>query len=501
MIADRIVVGSRIRTREGDVGPGHVIIADGRIVATGRDRRAPREYVGPRTEVHDAGGGSVIAGFHDHHTFFTSQLLENAGLDAAALSDDDVRALLAQPGEPVFIRGADDERMRRLARAFGSGEARGDVVVRGIDPQGLLLSSVASARLGNPDPSSNEDLAGLYAQLAREPDAVRSAFASAAQRMHRGGVTSVKDIAFDTHLGMLPQIDEMLREKALGLRYAFASQPVSARADLEAARGWVEGQAAAGHGGARFHGFKLMTDGSFDEGTADLRSPAGDLPDTLTFDADAVAAEATRILDAGFRLALNADGDAAVRACLQIFAGRRDPLPQGCSISDASLVDPEDATTIAALGLGVEYYTQILRYPGYDASTLGAWLHGSQRARLANLSVLVREGVDVASGSDFPLFEPSLPEALLSSAERILGDGPAEERRPSGEGVARDRVVSIWTDERGGFTGDRNRGALERGYAADVVIFDRDLLAVATEELVGATPSLVLAAGEVVHAR
>ena len=48
----------------------------------------------------------------------------------------------------------------------------------------------------------------------------------------------------------------------------------------------------------------------------------------------ALRAEAARVLDAGFALALNADGDGAVRACVEIFA-ERGRMPAGSSISDA----------------------------------------------------------------------------------------------------------------------------------------------------------------------
>ncbi|OAN35204.1 amidohydrolase family protein [Microbacterium sp. H83] len=492
MIADHVIVGDSIRRRAGDVGPGFLAVAGDRIVATGRRADEAAPWIGDGTAVHDAGAGLVTSGFHDDHTFFTSQLLEVAGTDARHVSDDDIGRLISASEGAVFLRNATAAQVTRLRETFG-GEGVGDAVLLSADRDGILLTPAARAQLGDPDPASNEQLAPLYARLALDDSAVERAFLAAAARMHRGGVTSVKDIGFDDHLGMLPVIDELSRSARLRLSYSFASQPVREPADLD----WAGALDDRPDGGARFHGFKLMTDGSFDEGTADLRCSDPE-DERLSFDRRALAREAARILDAGFRLALNADGDAAVRACLDIYAAHRGPLPGGCTVSDASMLDDDDVARLADLGLGVEYYTQILRYPGYTTSSVEGWLDGSQRHRLANLSALLRSGVAVASGSDFPLFDPSLPEALLSSSGRVLGREGASERWPHGAAVPRDDVISIWTDERGALGSDRGRRGLVAGAAADVVVFDRDLLSVTEDELIGASPRLVLASGELV---
>lgn len=493
MSASHVIIGDRIRRRAGEVGPGYVAISGDRIVATGWRAADAAPWIGRDTVVHESGGGLVTAGFHDEHTFFTSQLLTVAGVDVGSLPDEEVRALLSRSPDAVFLRNADVAQATRLRDAFEDAD-RVDAVMLTTGRERLVATRAARARLGDPDPASNEQLAPLYERLAADPAVVEAAFLAARDRMHRGGVTSVKDIAFDTHLGMLPVIDTLIRSRRLGVAYAFASQPVRGEADLE----WAAARRRSTGPGARFRGFKLMTDGSFDEGAADLRmhGTAGIGP--LSFDRDAVQDAANRILDEGFALALNADGDAAVRACVEVFDARTAPLPSGCSISDASVLDDSDAVLIARLGLRVEYYTQILRYTGYTSASLESLLTGAQRGRLANLSALLRSGVAVASGSDFPLFDPSLPEAMLSSSARALGRGPVGERWTHGEGVARDDVISVWTDELGALAGDGVERVLTTGANADVVVFDRDLLTVPDDELVGAAPRYVFAGGDLV---
>lgn len=529
--ADRVVVGRRIRSgaaRPDVSGPGFVAMRGDRIIAVDTTDGPPDDLIGPRTEVVDAGDGLVVAGLHDNHTFFTSQLLEHGGMDVSALGDDSVLSAAraaAGRGERLVLRGLDAARAGELVERIEP-EAGADVVAIADGRETIELTAAARHRLGALDPASNESLHALYAQLASDERSVRAAFSAAAERMYRGGVVSVKDIAFDTHLGMLPTIDGMLADGSLAVRYAFASQAVASRPDLDAADVWrVErGQLTEGGGipgrdssdrrdrraqrerRARFHGFKLMTDGSFDELTADLLPPDDRWRAAQRSDVDyeALAAEAQRVLEAGFRLALNADGDGAARACLDVFesfaaAGR---LPAGSSLSDASLVDPVDAARLGRLGLVVETYPQLLRYPGYDRALLGELLGHERGSRLGAFRAMRAAGVRVTAGTDFPLFDPSLPEAMLSASERALRSGGLDERWATQNAVSRAEVLEMWTGAAASAMGEEGDwGALATGAAADVVIYDRDLLAVPAAELIGAEPTLVIASGRVVYAR
>lgn len=507
-VADRVVVGRRIHTGAGASGPGFVAMRGDRVLAVDTTDASPEAFVGRATDVVDAGTGLVTAGLHDTHTFFTSQLLEHGGLDVAALGDDEVVAAArsaAEAGHPLAVRGVDAARAAALvARVEGEASAA-DLVAIARDREAIELTTAARRRLRELDPASNESLHALYAQLASDERAVRAAFGAAAERMHRGGVVSVKDIAFDTHLGMLPTVDAMLADGSLALRYAFASQAVARPADLPAAEDWSDRDHDRDRSRARFHGFKLMTDGSFDERTADLLPPDDRWRSAqrAAVDYDTLAGEARRILGAGFRLALNADGDGAAHACLDVFEAfaRDGALPPGSSLSDASLLDTADAARLGRLGVAVETYPQLLRYPGYDVALLDDLLGAERGARLGNLEAMLAAGVTVTAGTDFPLFDPSLPEAMLSAGERVLGTGPVRERWIPANAVPRDAVVRMWTSSAAAAMGQAGEwGVLAPGAAADLVVYDRDLLREHADELVGAEPALVVAAGRVVHA-
>ncbi|GAA4191090.1 amidohydrolase [Microbacterium oryzae] len=497
---DLVVVGRAIWTGDGAV-PGALLLRDGRIAHRAVGEVAWRALAGPGAEVIDAGNGLVVPGLHDNHTFFTAALLEHGGLDGGGLEDRDVvarvlRRLDEAPSALVLVRGLSGpaERGDGLIRDLAARIPEAAVVLLGARRAWLALSDGARAAVGDADAASNESLARLYRVLARDADVVRAAFVSRATAFSAHGVTSVKDIAFDDHLGMLPVLQSLSARDELGLRMAFALQPVAAPADL----GFAE-RISSRRDGLRFHGFKLMTDGAFDEGGASLLDADAAQPDAV--DWPLVRAEARRILDAGYRLALNADGDGAVRRCLDIFeeyARERGELPKGSGLSDVSLIHDVDIPRIAALGLVVETYPHVVRQEGFTRQLLTELL-GARGGRLGPFAEMVRHGVHLTAGTDHPLFDPDLPQSLLSASERLLprpGDGRWHEEN----GMSREEVIRSWTSRAGAaMQTPVGAGTFEPGAPADVAVFDRNLLEATTDDLAEAAVSATVRDGRVVY--
>ncbi len=114
--------------------------------------------------------------------------------------------------------------------------------------------------------------------------------------------------------------DELEKEDALLLRVSIVSQPVSAPVDLafgEQARRrfhspWL-----------RFHGFKFMVDGVIADHTGDMIYPMPIVPARTMNDPLIIMPCASSVLLAdarGFNCCMNAEGDAAIRRCIDIFA-------------------------------------------------------------------------------------------------------------------------------------------------------------------------------------
>ncbi|SDC92795.1 hypothetical protein SAMN05660690_2970 [Geodermatophilus telluris] len=491
----------------GTSRPGHVAVAGDTIVSVGPGNGA--ELVGPRTAVHELGDGLVTPAFHDNHTFLTATLLDHAGADGGGLGslEQVVAALATLPRTGVLVaRDVDlpDTPRDLVGAALDQAFPDDPVVVVGRGRAWLVPNSPATRRFGDLDPASNESLAPLYAALAEDAALVEKVYRAAAAELGARGVVSVKEIAFDDYLGVLPVLERLTADGGFPLRISVASQPVRARADLEFAEAMRRTHTSPA---LRFHGFKLMTDGSFDEFGAHLLGPDDEWTRLQRWHVDYghVEDETRRILRAGHAVALNADGDGAVHRCLDVLETAREdgiPIPAGTSLSDVSLVSDQDAVRAGRLGLFCEVYPQLLLIEGYTTDLVRSILGPEREQRLGNFAALTRAGACLAAGTDLPLFLPSVPEALLSTAERRFPDGGPEGGWHAERALSRAQVLDSWTIGGARATGAAGwTGTLEVGKRADIAAHDRDLLDVPVEELAGASVVLTLAGGAVVHRR
>jgi predicted amidohydrolase YtcJ len=503
---DTLVVGRWVWTG-ATTGPGAVFVRNGTIAWCMLGTTDVRDLVGPGTRIVDAGDGLVMPGIHDNHTFLTAALLDHGSIDGRGLGDEAVLGLLAEtvrehPARTVLagnLAGSAD-RGTRLTAELARRVPEAKAALLGDARAWLATTPRAGRELGECDPRSNESLAPLYAALARDERLVRDAMIATTRFFAAHGVTSLKDIAFDDYLGMLPVLGRLHDAGELPVRMAFAIQPVRAAADLSLAD-----ELRRRREGPRFHGFKLMTDGAFDEGTASLLDGDG-LHGSDDVDWDGVERQARRILDAGHRLALNADGDGAVRRSVHIlerYVRNGGRLPDGSGLSDVSLIHEEDIPRVAALDLVVETYPHLVRQDGFDRALLERLLDGRGH-RLGPFRSLVRAGVRLTAGTDFPLFAPDVPQSILSASERLLPAVPdAEPDRWFPEnGMSREEVLRSWTSRPGAAMGAPfGAGAFLAGAPGDIAVFDRNLLTATPDELAEACVVLTLQAGRVTHAR
>ncbi len=482
------------------VGRGYVAIANAQIIAVNLDGAPePPGLVGTDTRIVHVPEGLITPGLYDDHTFFTSQLLEVGGIQAADLDWDALWARITESGDDVVVLlGIPDDVAAATFAAVTESFPDREFILLSAEREVCAQTPGSVQRVGAVDGQSNEGLAPLYALLASDPATVDAALDKFVGIATSNGVVGVKDIAFDQYLGMGAHVNARVSEPGFPLVMACASQPVLAPAALEF---WAGARVALAPAGPPCRGFKLMTDGSFDEGGGALLEGSG-RNNICDWDPEVTYQEARRIVAAGFPLILNADGDLAIRECVTIFEKLVEEfgeLPAGCTVSDGSIMAPEDAVRIAALGLPVETYPQMVRFDYYSDEFLDEYLTPHGRTHFAPFDHVTNAGARILAATDFPLTEPSLPEAVLSASERLLpGDptaAPIDKR-----GIERLAVLKAWTSN----TADalnlaEYTGRIRVGDPANVAVFDVDLTSATPTEIADASVRLTIARGTITH--
>jgi predicted amidohydrolase YtcJ len=442
-------------------------------------------------EVVDLGGRCVLPGFSDSHVHFPtwSVAQRQVRLEGTASLDDALaRVRAALPALPPgrWLRGqgwrsADwqDEPTKEALDAV-TGEVPTALLAK--DYHSLWLNSAALARAngdlqvaggvvevderGEPTGVLREESAWRFKERYVETsdeeylEAMRSGLRVAAAR----GVTSVHDK--DGWLPSVPRLWQRLDEDgALALR-VWQSLPHDRLEEL------VELGLAAGLGSDRLRlGYlKVFTDGTLGSQTALLLDGSG----VEITSRDELVEIVRHGAAAGWPIAVHAIGDRANRNALDAFEETRAawaPLGLRHRIEHAQCLAPEDLPRFAALGVAAS--VQFSHAPSDRNLAERFWpdrLEGTYAYRS-----LWDSGAVVANGSDAPIEELD-PWAGVCAG--VLRDWRPEQALTLEQALVSTCVTPAW------LTGDdRRRGKLLPGHLADLVVLDRDPLAVPPEEL------------------
>jgi predicted amidohydrolase YtcJ len=373
--------------------------------------------------------------------------------DLDAVSGDTPVALMARDGHSLWLNSA------ALAVADGDLAVPGGVVEtdeRG-EPTGVLREEAAWRFRGRHVLGSVSE-----AEWAR---AMREGLAVAASR----GVTAVHDK--DGWLDALPRFQRLHREGALTLR-VWQSLPHERLTELEGLR------AAAGLGDdyLRVGYLKAFMDGTLGSQTARLLDGSG-VEITSRRELVEIVRRAARL---GWPVAVHAIGDRANRDALDAFEETEaDWKPRGLRqrIEHAQLLDPTDVPRLAQLGVAAS--VQFTHAPADRDLAERFWAGGTGLAYAYRS--LWESGALLANGSDAPVEELDPLAGLAAGVRRTLDHRPPwhpEQALTVEQALQASTVNPAW------LTGDeRRRGRLLPGYLADLVVLDRDPLAVPPDEL------------------
>ncbi|WP_260329410.1 amidohydrolase [Actinoplanes lutulentus] len=413
------------------------------------------------------------------------------------------------PDRPVYLLGSDlHDAWVNSAALSAAGITAGTP-----DPAG---GRIARTTGGAPAGTLHEAAADLVARhLPPLDDAtVRQALLTAQRTLHRNGITAWQDALVGAYLGLpdpLPQYLELARRGELTGRVTLALWWDPARGPEQVPE-LRERRAAADSAGLSAGHVKIMQDGICENGWAALLSPYLDRAVTRPGRLSAgELTEAVVALDrAGFAVHFHAVGDRAVRECLDAVAvARRDPEARHGrhQIAHVQLVADADLPRFAELGVtAIVQPLWAAEIPGmrerYDK------MIGPERTgRQYPFGSLLRAGAALAAGSDWPVSSPNPLWGAYVAATRLpalasapwLGPGFTGVPFNPGERISGTEILHAYTSGSAQVT--HGTAALTPGSPADLVVLDRDVVALGDESLGEAVVDLTIREGACVYDR
>ncbi len=499
-------------------------VAGDRLVAVGTDAEV-RRLAGPCTRLLDAGGRRVVPGFHDAHTHFVSGGFALSGSELRqARSEAEFAAAVAraaarlEPGAWLCRGQWDHEGWpegRRPSRwTLDPVTPRNPVFLRRIDGHIAVANSLALRQAGvsrdTPDPPGGtverdergeptgilvDEAMDLIASRVPEPSPAERTEAARQASRHAAslGVTSVLSLGDIESLDALRDLDrrgELLTRVAVGL-------PASCRHRIRDLG--LPGRPGAGL--LSLGPLKLFADGSLGARSALFFDPYEDDPSTSGLamcTEEELCRRVAEVDAAGLQAAVHAIGDRAVSWTLNAFERAANGRPRRDArhrLEHAQAVRPADRARFAALGV-----TASLQ-PCHCIDDM-RWVERrlGSRAQFAYPYRSLRDaGARVALGTDWPV-EPLDPMLNLYAAvtREFPQGGPPGGWYPA-ERVRLEDALADYTagSACAGLAEDR-LGVLAPGMLADLVILERDILAVSPREILGCRPAATIVGGRVV---
>jgi predicted amidohydrolase YtcJ len=537
--ATLVVTNARIVTVDDTHPEAQAVAVRGdRIVALGT-REVVQRYIGPATEVIDAGGKLVVPGFIESHGHFTgvgeSQLVLKLG---AVKTWDEIVAMVeaaaksAKPGQWIYGRGWHQEKWTSPPAPGVEGFPTEASLSR-VSPNNpvylthasghasfanalaMKLSGISSATKnpaggeilkdakGNPTGLLRETAAGLVKRGAGEPvptDEERQGRANrvlqlAAEESLSKGVTSFQDAgsSFET----IDRMKTMVGEGRLGVRLW-----VMVRAGLE-----QESQKLAqyrmidyANGFLTVRAIKRSIDGALGSRGAWLLEPYSDKPESTglnTTSVEDIRATAKLAMQHDYQLCVHAIGDRANRETLNIFEetfkANPDKKDLRWRVEHAQHLNPSDIPRFGALGV-------IASMEGIHCTSDAPYVLARLGAKRAEEGAyvwqkLMKSGAVVTNGTDAPVEDVDPIASYYATVSRKLTDGSVfyGDQRMSRMEALRSYTVN------GAYAAfeENSKGSIKIGKYADMVVLSKDILTVPEDEIPSAQVLYTIVGGKV----
>jgi predicted amidohydrolase YtcJ len=511
--SDRLFVGGIVHTPAG-AQRLEIAVRGGRILAL----VPPAEAASWRRSAHevvDLAGGHVYPGFTEAHGHYSSYgaALEQVDL-VGTTSYAEVIARVREAaqripaGEWVLGRGWDQNdwagQAFPTAAALSAAVPDHPVAMRRVDGHAVLVNAAALALAGitaaTPDPAGGRILRGPHNEptgvlvdtaadrisaILPHPSAavLERRYLLAGRRLAAFGITEIHDAGISR--AELDELRAMQRAGTLPVRvYAML---LGDDDDLIAGE-FAAGRSLSSDGMLAVRAVKLFADGALGSRGALLTDPYTDEPGTrglAVTSPERLEDVVRRAGEAGFQPCTHAIGDAAVKRMLDIYeraldrhAGLR---PR---IEHAQIVRPEDVPRFAALGVIASMQ------PTHCTSDM-PWAPerlGPERILWAyRWRSLLAAGARLCFGSDVPVESPDPRLGLYAAVTRRTPAGTPPGGWNAPEALTIEEAISGYTTWAAYAAFEESwRGTLAPSFAADLTVVDRDLAAVAPEQLLQA---------------
>jgi predicted amidohydrolase YtcJ len=250
---------------------------------------------------------------------------------------------------------------------------------------------------------------------------------------------------------------------------------------------------------------KIGADGALGSRGAALIEPYTDEPTTsgfFTTQPDEIYAQTLAASRAGFQTCVHAIGDRANRTTLDVFERVQREVPGArdlrMRVEHAQILDAADIPRFARLNIIASMQTT---HATSDMPWVPARLGPERTHEGAYVwQRLLKTGVVLANGSDFPVEEPNPMLGFYAGLTRQSPDGqPAGGWMPE-ERLSRDEMLKAFTLSAAyAAHAEKDLGSLEVGKLADLIVVDKNVMTVEPKEILTARVVFTIVGGEVVY--